>query len=113
MTRNQSEDQNKYNENLIWKEDGNSLLPPVRVSRTPESRDFSGSGIWHVRDDHHMVNVDFIVRNQISFVINAGLIKADYYISFGELKGWVRQENGRKIVLDGMVGIGEDKSMNF
>ena len=113
LTRNQSVDQEQYNENLIWKEDGNSLLPPVHFSRTPESRDFSGSGEWHVRDDHHMVHVDFVVRNQIAMIIRAGIVTADYHVSFGEMRGWVRKEDGTKIVLDGMMGMGEDKSMLF
>jgi hypothetical protein len=43
--------------------------------------------------------------------IHALVVKADYYIAFGELEGYVRDEDGRQYILDGMMGMGEDKTM--
>jgi hypothetical protein len=111
LTRNQSIDQVRYNENLIFMEQENSLLPPVYFKRNPESKDFHGQGRWHIRDDHHMVNVNFHVQNQLPMIIHAGAVNVDYYIQFGELSGYVRMEDGTRIILDGMMGMGEDKSM--
>ena len=39
------------------------------------------------------------------------MVKIEYYIAFGELEGYLRDENGEKIILDGLMGMGEDKTM--
>lgn len=111
LTRNQSMDQNRYNENLIWKEDETSLLPPVTfVHRSQGNNDQS---IWLVNDEHDMVRVKFTVQGLSPMIIHAGIIRIDYYVAFGEMSGYVRDEDGTKYILDGMAGIGEDKTMLF
>ena len=35
----------------------------------------------------------------------------EYFVVFGELEGYILDEDGNKYVLDGMIGIGEDKSV--
>ena len=46
-------------------------------------------------------------------VMHAGAVNIDYYVAFGELEGTVRDEDGTEYVLDGMMGMGEDKTMLF
>ncbi len=111
LTRNQSLDQEAYNENLIWLEGTTSLLPPVIFSRSPESKDFTGSGEWLIQDDHDMVNIKFKVLAQNPMLLHAFIVKMDYYIAFGKLEGYVRDEAGNKYILDGMLGMGEDKTL--
>jgi hypothetical protein len=112
LTRNQSIDQDKYNENLIWLKDNTSLLPPVRFTYTPPTREFTNSAVWKIKDDHDMVDITFQVYDIYRMVMHAKpIVNIEYFITFGELLGYVRDEDGEKYILDGMVGIGEDKTL--
>ncbi len=112
LTRNQSIDQDKYNENLVFFEGKTSLLPPVTFTRSVESTDFLKSGYseWTIKDDYDMVNLKYKVYNLNAMILHAVVAKIDYFITFGELEGYIRDEDGKKYVLDGMMGLGEDKS---
>ena len=44
-------------------------------------------------------------------VINLKIAKIDYFVNFGEIEGYLRDEEGNKYVVDGMVGISEDKTL--
>lgn len=111
LTRNQSVNQADYNENLIWLENETSLLPPVVFEREKPSRDFDGHAVWKVKDEHGMVDAQFLVDGQYAMLLHAGLVNIDYFISFGTMKGYVLGEDGKKFLLDGMAGIGEDKTL--
>ena len=111
LTRNQSIDQDKYNENILWLEGKSSLLPPITFKRNPESKDFRNFSEWIVKDEHDMVNLKFKVYGINPMIMHAGIVNIDYYITFGELEGYLRDEDGNKYVLDGMLGMGEDKTL--
>lgn len=113
LTRNQSRNQKDYNENLIWKEGEISLLPPVSFKRNVPTKKFSGRAAWLVEDKHDMVRLKFHLKNIFRMEIHAAVVKIEYYITFGELEGYLRDENGEKIILDGLTGMGEDKTMLF
>ena len=44
-------------------------------------------------------------------ITHAFIINIDYYVAWGVLEGYLRDEEGNKIVLDGMMGMGEDKRL--
>ena len=111
LTRNQSIDQDKYNENLIWFDGKTSLLPPVTFQKSVECKDFRNYSEWTIKDDHDMVNLKFKIYGVNPMIIHALVISIDYYFTFGEIEGYVRDEDGKKYVLDGMLGIGEDKTL--
>ena len=114
LTRNQSLDQEKYNENIIWFENETSILPPVTFTRNPETKDYlasRGKCEWIVKDEHDMVNLKFKVYNLNAMLMHAVVVNIDYYITFGELEGYLRDEDGKKYILDGLTGIGEDKTL--
>ena len=111
LTRNQSIDQEKYNENILWIEGKTSILPPVKFTRSPESKDFCDHSEWIINDEHDMVNLKFKVRNMNPMIMHALVVNIDYYVAFGELEGYLRDEDGKKYVLDGMMGMGEDKTL--
>jgi hypothetical protein len=112
LTRNQSIDQDKYNENLIWFKDSTSLLPPVIFTRNPETRDFKDGAVWEIKDEHDMVNITFNVYDIFRMITHAKpIVNIEYFVAFGELKGYVRDEDGKKYILDGMLGMGEDKTL--
>ena len=111
LTRNQSIDQEKYNENILWLEGETSILPPVKFTRSPESKDFCDHSTWIIKDEHDMVNLKFNVRNMNPMIMHALVVNIDYYVAFGTLEGYIRDEDGNKYVLDGMMGMGEDKTL--
>ena len=108
LTRNQSIDQENYNENLIWFEDRISLLPPVIFKHN------ENNSVWTVTDEHDMVKITFdVADDKYHMAVHAGIIDINYYVVFGEIKGYIRDTEGNKYVLDGMMGMGEDKSLRF
>ncbi len=111
LTRNQSIDQEKYNENILWFEGKSSILPPVKFTRNPETKDFKDYAEWYVKDEHDMVNLTFKVYSLNPMIMHAGIVNIDYYVTFGELQGYLRDEDGKKYILDGMLGMGEDKTL--
>ncbi len=111
LTRNQSINQEDHNENILWLEGKSSLLPPVTFTRDPESKDFKDGSTWIVKDEHDMVNLKFHVRNMNPMITHAVVVIIDYYVAFGSLEGYIRDEDGNKYVLDGMMGMGEDKTL--
>ncbi|MGN0768250.1 MAG: DUF2804 family protein [Christensenellales bacterium] len=112
LTRNQSVDQDKYNENLIWLENETSLLPPVTFTRDVDTREFKDGAVWKIKDEHGMVDITFKVYDIFRMVTHAKpIVNIDYFVAFGELEGYVLDENGKKYVLDGMMGMGEDKTL--
>ena len=101
-----------YNENLIWLEGKTSLLPPVEFTRDVPTLHCEHTAEWAVQDAHDMVNIKYHVYDMFRMVVHAKpLVNIEYFIVFGELEGYVRDESGKKYILDGMVGIGEDKSL--
>jgi hypothetical protein len=112
LTRNQSIDQDRYNENLIWLENETSLLPPVTFKRSVPTLEFKDGAEWTIQDEHDMVNVVFHVQDVFRMVTHAKpLVNIEYFVTFGELEGYIRDESGKKYILDGMIGIGEDKTL--
>ncbi len=111
LTRNQSIDQDKYNENILWFEGKTSILPPVKFTRSVESKDFKDYSEWIIKDDYDMVNIKFKVYGINPMILHAVLVNIDYYVTYGELEGYVRDEDGNKYILDGMLGMGEDKTL--
>jgi len=83
----------------------------VTFKREPETKDFKDSAVWTVNDEHDMVNLRFKVYGINPMVMHAVLVNIDYYVAFGELEGYVRDEDGNKYILDGMMGMGEDKTL--
>ena len=111
LTRNQSIDQDKYNENILWLEGKSSLLPPVTFTRSVASKDFTNYSEWTIKDEYDMVNLKFKVRGINPMVVHALIVNIDYYVAWGELEGYIRDEDGKKYILDGMMGMGEDKTL--
>jgi len=111
LTRNQSINQEDYNENILWLEGKSSLLPPVTFTRSIETADFMNYSEWVVKDEHDMVNLKFKVYGINPMVMHALIVNIDYFVAWGELEGYIRDEDGNKYILDGMMGMGEDKTL--
>lgn len=114
LTHNQSINPTDYNENLIWFENEVSLLPPVKFIKDTPTIDFNGHTCWHINDEHDMVNLHFDVYQVFDMVIHAKpVMNIEYFIVFGEINGYVRDENGDKYEFHCVPAIGEDKSVLF
>lgn len=103
LTRNQSIDQDKYNENLLFLDGKTQRLTPVTFDHVEYNK-------WHVTDEYGMVDLTFDIGDRNITKFNLGVIAMNYHITFGELSGYICDEDGNKYCLDGMTGIGEDKS---
>lgn len=113
LTRNQSINQEKYNENLLWLEGKTSLLPPVKFSHSFPTSEFRDYAEWRIQDAYDMVNLKFRIRGLNPMVLHAFFVNIDYFVTFGSLVGYVRDEDGKAYHLDGCLGIGEDKTLLF
>lgn len=111
LTHNQSIDEPAYNENLIFLEGKTSLLPPVKFTRSVESKDFTNYSEWTIKDEYGMVDLKFKVYGMNPMIMHAVVVNIDYYVVWGELEGYLMDEEGNKYVLDGMMGMGEDKTL--
>ena len=111
LTRNQSIDQDAYNENILWLEGKSSLLPPVTFTRTVETADFKNYSEWIIKDEYDMVNLKFKVYGINPMIVHAVVVNIDYFVAWGELEGYIRDEDGNKYDLTGMMGMGEDKTL--
>lgn len=105
LTRNQSTNQDDYNENLLWFKDASCPLPPVFFTH-----DKDVEGLWHIKDEHGCVNLDFAIDNQFKIVLHLGIISMDYYLPFGKITGTMKDTDGKTYTLDGVYGLGEDKT---
>lgn len=108
LTRNQSVNQDDYNENLIWFEGDSTLLTPVKFEHIDGDK-FR----WYISDEYGMVKINFDITDEYLMRVPAGLIDINYHVTFGKLKGFLCKPDGTKISLDGLTGVGEDKSLRF
>ena len=105
LTRNQSIDQDDYNENVLWLEGSSERLAPVYF----EHLDYDH---WRIFDDYGTIDLDYQIHDRNLVKFDLGVAKADYSITFGDLKGFVTGEDGTKYEVDD-TGIGEDRSMKL
>ncbi|MBP5271343.1 MAG: DUF2804 family protein [Clostridia bacterium] len=105
LTRNQSIDQDDYNENILWLGDKNDRLPPVYFKHYDYDH-------WRIYDDYGTIDLDYQVHDRNLVKFNLGVACSDYSITFGDLKGFIIGEDGTKYEIDD-VGIGEDRSMKL
>ncbi len=112
LTENQSINPKDYNENLIWFEGDTSLLPPVTFKKDKPTIDFDGHAHWEIRDEHDMVHIDFEIYQVFSMITHAKpAVNIEYFIVFGEINGYLRDEDGKKYVFDHVPAMGEDKDV--
>lgn len=105
LTHNQSANQDDYNENLLWFEDGSCPLPPIVFTH-----DKDNDKLWYIRDKHDCVNLKFEIDNTFDIIMHLGVASIDYYLPFGRISGYLKDTNGKVYTLNEVYGLGEDKS---
>lgn len=104
LTRNDSIDPARYNENCLWIDGRLHLLPPVSFVR----RDELEPEVWEIRDEAGEVEVDFVIELDEHVRVNALVVESRYRGPFGQVRGHIRGPAGERIALDSMFGMGED-----
>ncbi|PRQ02696.1 DUF2804 domain-containing protein [Enhygromyxa salina] len=104
LTRNDSIDPARYNENCLWIDGRLHLLPPVTFVRRAED----SPEVWEIRDEAGDVEVDFVIELDGHVRVNAVVIESRYRGPFGRVRGFVRGGDGERVELDGLFGMGED-----
>ncbi len=109
LTRNQSVNQPDYNENFIWCDGELYPLPPVVFEHKDGKKK---ADEWHVTDEAGLGIVDITFKISKVFYMPIHLLVVDCYyaLPFGRISGYVTDTNGKKYNVDGMIGIGEDKT---
>lgn len=109
LTRNQSVDQDNYNENVIWCDDQSFPMPPV-IFRHKDGKKKANE--WHITDEKGLgiVDITFKINRVFYMPIHALVAECYYALPFGTISGYVTDTNGKKYTVDGMLGIGEDKT---
>lgn len=105
LTRNQSIDQDKYNENIVWLEGSSFPLTPVHFTHDKKNKK-----IWYVKDDHGLVDIKYVIDNKFRIGLHLLFIDISYDLTFGTLYGTIKGYDGKVYTLDGLTGIGEDKT---
>lgn len=109
LTRNQSVDQDRYNENVIWVDGESFPMPPVVFKHKDGKKKASE---WHITDEQGLGIVDITFTLKQTFYMPIPLL-CYYALPFGTIKGYITDPNGKKYVVDGMLGIGEDKTTHM
>jgi len=106
LTRNQSVEQDNYNENIIWCDNESFPMPPVIFKHKDNKLK---ADEWHIVDEKGLglVDVTFKITNVFYMPIP---VLCYYALPYGKISGYVTDTNGKKYNLDGLVGIGEDKT---
>ncbi len=109
LTRNQSVEQDNYNENFIWCGNEQFPLPPVVFKHKNGKKK---ADEWHITDEkgEGIVDITFKLSKTFYMPIHALIVECYYALPFGTISGYVTDTNGKKYSVDGMVGIGEDKT---
>ena len=103
LTRNDSIEPERYNENAFWRDGKIHLLPPVRFQHG--ERD--GTEVWTMRDDRGLVDLRFEVEIDGRVDVNALIVRSKYRGPFGRFHGTLRSEDGTSMHIDDMFGMGE------
>jgi hypothetical protein len=103
LTRNDSTDPVRYNENVLWCDGTPHLLPPVTFSRVEGSPER-----WTVADSEGRVEVGFEVDVDGRVDVNALVVRSRYRGPFGRFSGSVGLDDGSRVSLDGLFGMAED-----
>jgi hypothetical protein len=104
LTRNDSIDPDRYNENCLWIDGRIHLLPAVTFVRRPTP----APEVWQVRDVAGEVELDFEIEVEGRVRVNALVVQSRYRGPFGSLRGTLRGPEGERVSLDGMFGMAED-----
>lgn len=102
LTDNQVLNPEVNNENCLWVDGNIHLLPPIKVQR-PNGVE----GKWLINDKYGRVKLEFEPVANTRVDVNLLLIRSDYHGPYGVFKGYIKDDQGHEVALDGLFGMGE------
>ncbi len=103
LTDNQVLDKERYNENALWLDGKLNPLPPIKIQR-PKGVEKD----WLIKDEYGMVDLVFHPKVNTSVDVNLGLFKSKYRGPYGHFEGYLKTQDGEKVVIENLLGMGED-----
>lgn len=99
LTRNQSINQDEYNENCLWLNGKLHLLPPVFFEKH--------ENYWLIKDHNQTINLLFNITVKNNINVNALIVATHYQGPYGTFNGYIKDSLGNSIKIDNMFGMGE------
>jgi hypothetical protein len=106
LTDNHVSGQDAVNENAVWSEGRLHPLPSIRMTRP-----MGPEGEWIIQDTEGMVDLSFVPEARNDVHVNAILAESDYHGPFGRYEGWVMTQDGERLKVDGLYGMGKRKRL--
>lgn len=100
LTRNQSIDQDNYNENCLWINGKLHLLPSVTFTKH--------KNLWIIKDKQDTVNLAFSIKLNNNINTNALILESHYKGPYGTFNGYIKDSSGNKVQITNIFGMGED-----
>lgn len=97
-----SNDDARYNDNVLFIEGKAYPLPPVKITRP-----YGVSGEWVIQDTESMVDLVFTPISDSPRQLSAFIVRTDYHTVYGLYEGTLLTSDGEKIELKGFPGIGK------
>jgi len=101
---NQVKDQTRFNENALWINSRVFALPPIRITR-PNGIE----GDWIIQDMEGMVDLAFKPEKRNDIMLDLIIAKTDYHGPYGSFTGTLKTQDGEKIDVSSLFGMGEKK----
>ncbi len=103
LTDNQVISQEQYNENGLWLDGKLHPLPPIKVLRPQGVKND-----WTIKDKYGMVDLVFTPVIHTAVDVNLLLFRSKYQGPYGYFNGYLMDQNGVKVAIKDMFGMGED-----
>lgn len=103
LTANQVLFPKTYNENGLWLDGHLYTLPPIEVKRPSGYQQD-----WCISDSYGMVDLVFTPVVHTAVDINALIFRSKYQGPYGFFEGFICKNNGEKVLIERLFGMGED-----
>jgi hypothetical protein len=103
FTDNQVLDHETNNENCLWQDGQLTTLPPIKVTR-PDGY----IGNWFVKDEYGVVNLEFRPVIHTAVDVNLLIMRSNYQGPYGFFNGFIKNDNGERVQVKELFGMGED-----
>lgn len=102
LTESEYQNQNKYNENIVFFNGKSWPLPPVKITRP-----YGFNKMWIIQDTESMVDLTFTPKSKNSRKISAFVVRTEYDTILGAFDGVLKLSKDLKIELKEFPGIGK------
>ena len=91
--------QEDFNENGYWDEQGFNLLPNAKFHCDETTKT--------IKDEEGRISLNYRILKTHKVSMNMFIFKIDYQLNFGELNGYIIDNNGEKIIFENALSLAE------